>query len=310
MKIIYFGSDEFGIPSLEELKKRDVLLGTVTAPDRPKGRGLKTSCTAVKKWAIQNNIPVHQPETLSDKMFIDTLKVLEPELIILISYGKILPPPVIRIPSVAAINLHPSLLPKYRGAAPMEWTLINGEKETGITVITIKDKIDTGNIIMQKKVVIDETDDIFSLKKRLSETSSGVLIESIEEIKRGIRPAPQRGNPSYARKLTKEDGLIRWEKTASEIHNLIRGTKEWPGAYTYINGRYLKIFHSIPGMEWGEKGAKTGEVIKTDRDSIYVACGEGILQIDEVQMEGKKRMPVSEFLKGYRIKTGDRFFSS
>ncbi|MBN1445845.1 MAG: methionyl-tRNA formyltransferase [Candidatus Omnitrophica bacterium] len=306
-EILYFGSDSFGIPSLEELKKHSRLLGIVTSPDRPKGRGLKISCTPVKEWALKNNIPVYQPESLSGRDFADSLKNLKPELIVLISYGKILPCSVLEIPSAAAINVHPSLLPKYRGAAPMEWALINGEEETGITVMNMHCKMDAGGIIMQKKTAVDGKDDIFTLKSRLSSIAPDILIESIRLIKKGAAPSPQEGTPTYARKLTKEDGLIRWNKTAAEIYNLIRGTKEWPGAYTYINGKYLKIFHAEPGTECGTCG-EPGEIANTGKDFICVACGgDTFLKIMEVQIEGKKRMPVREFLKGHKIITGDSF---
>lgn len=302
MRIIYFGSDAFGIPSLSALKKKHTIAGVVTTPDMPKGRGLKLSHTEVKDWAIKNDTPVFQPECLSDEKFNALIKNINPELIVLISYGKILPLPILKAASVAAINIHPSLLPKYRGAAPMEWALINGEQKTGITVITMYGSIDTGDIILQKEVPIDDNDDIFSLKRKLSEISPEVLMESLQRLEKGISPVPQKGTPSYARKLTREDGLINWNKTATEIHNLIRGVKEWPGAYTYLNNKYLKIFNSIPEIEGGVHG-DPGEVLgdKKDKDSIYVACGKGILKITEVQVEGKKRMPVSEFLKGHKI---------
>ncbi len=313
-EIIYFGSDSFGIPSLEELKKHFRLLGIVTSPDRPKGRGLKISCTPVKEWALKNNITVYQPESPRERDFIESLKKLKPEFIVLISYGKMLPCSVLEIPSAAAINVHPSLLPKYRGAAPMEWALINGEKETGITVMAMHCKMDAGGIIMQKKIAVDGKDDIFTLKNRLSSIAPEMLIESIGLIKKGAAPAPQEGIPTYARKLTKEDGLIRWNKTSAEIYNLIRGTKEWPGAYTYINAKYLKIFTAEPLssspshpnlLPQGEK--QQGEIVNADKNFIYAACSAGILKISEVQIEGKKRMPVSEFLKGCKIRTGDRF---
>ena len=314
MRIIYFGSDCFGTPSLQELKEKHTVAGVVTAPDRPRGRGLKLACTEVKYWAVKNDIPVYQPECPSSGEFRKILKNLKPELIVLISYGKILPVSILETASLAAINVHPSLLPEYRGAAPMEWALINGEKKTGITVIRMQGRMDTGDIITQKEVPIDDGEDIFSLKKKLSEISPGILAESIGKLRAGIAPVPQKGVPSYARKLVKEDGLIRWEKSAPEIHNIVRGTKEWPGAYTYLNGKYLKIFNSIPGskpgMEWGIKNVEPGEVAGVDRESILVACGEGVLKITEVQMEGKKRMPVSEFLKGHRIQHGDRLLET
>ena len=305
MDIIYFGSDAFGIPSLEELKKKHQILCVITAPDRPAKRGMKLSSTPVKIWALENNIPVYQPEDISDRNFIETLKGLSPEIIVLISYGKILPEAIIDIPSYGAINLHPSLLPKYRGAAPVEWALINGEKETGITVITIKDKVDTGEIIKQQKVPVDETDDIFSLRKRLSEIAPSILIESIDNIKKGVKPYPQKGIPTYARRLKKEDGLIRWNKKAIEIYNLIRGAKEWPGSYTYLDGKYIKIYGAYP--IYGQKKGEPGEVIDINGVCIYVACGEGIIKITELQMEGRKRMDTSEFLKGHPVNVGSIF---
>ncbi|MCM8760347.1 MAG: methionyl-tRNA formyltransferase [Candidatus Omnitrophica bacterium] len=305
MKIIYFGSDAFGIPSLEELRKKYNLICVVTSPDRPSGRGMKISPTPVKIWATKNNIPLYQPEDISDRNFIETLKEISPELIVLISYGKILPQAVINIPSLGAINVHPSLLPKYRGAAPMEWALINGEKETGISIITIKDKVDTGEIIKQKQVPIGDTDDIFTLKKRLSEIAPPILVESIEDIRNGVQPKPQEGTPGYARRLKKEDGLIRWRKGAIDIYNLIRGIKEWPGAYTYLNGNYIKIYTAFPISD--KKTGRPGEVVNIDHSYIYVACGKGTIKIKELQMEGKRRMSVSEFLNGHSLKAGDIF---
>ncbi|MCM8820345.1 MAG: methionyl-tRNA formyltransferase [Candidatus Omnitrophica bacterium] len=305
MKIIYFGSDAFGIPSLEELKKKYNLVCVITAPDRPGGRGMKISSTPVKIWATKNNIPVYQPEDISESDFIKNLKELSPEFIVLISYGKILPKEIIEIPSLGAINVHPSLLPKYRGAAPMEWALINGEKETGITVITIKDKVDTGEIIKQQKVFIDEKDDIFSLKERLSRIAPSILLESLKDIKNGVQTQPQYGTPSYARRLKKEDGLIKWKKSAIEVYNLIRGIKEWPGAYTYLNEKYIKIYTAFPTLD--QKTGRPGEIVGIDHLCIYVACGEGVIRIKELQMEGKRRMSVSEFLNGHPLKIGDTF---
>lgn len=305
MKIIYFGSDAFGIPSLELLKKNHDILCVITAPDRPSGRGMKLSATPIKIWALKNNVPVYQPEDISDSNFMETLEKLSPELIVLISYGKILPEKIINIPSIEAINVHPSLLPKYRGAAPMEWALINGEKETGITVITIKKGVDTGDIIKQEKIPVYETDDIFSLKERLAEIASTLLLEGIEYIKNGVQPQPQQGTPTYARRLKKEDGLINWKKSATEIYNLIRGVKEWPGAYTYLDGKYIKIYGAVPVSEFPE--GNPGEIVNIDRSYISVACGEGILKITELQMEGKKRMSVAEFINGHPLKTGMTF---
>lgn len=304
MKIIFFGSDEFGIPSLNKLKEKYILTGVVTAPDRPKGRGLKLLPTVIKKWAEENNIPVYTPENLDDE-FISLIKSLKPDLIVLISYGKKLPPEILKVPKLCAINLHPSLLPKYRGAAPVEWALINGEKETGITTITMEKKIDSGEIILQKKFPVLPDDNAITLKKRLSLASPDILIESIEKIKKGEKTEKQKGKPSYARKLKKEDGKIDWRKKAVEIHNLIRGVVEWPTAFTFIEtekGRkMIKIFKSEPGKENGKWG-KEGEIIETGDDFIEVACGEGTLKIKVLQIEGKKKMGTDEFLRGYKLR--------
>lgn len=305
MKIIYFGSDTFGIPSLERLKRKHSLMCVVTAPDRPSGRGMKISATPVKTWALENRIPVHQPENIADANFIETLNNLSPDLIILISYGKILSKAIINLPSLKAINVHPSLLPKYRGAAPIEWALINGEQETGITVITIKNKVDTGDIIKQKKVIVNENDDIRSLKQRLSKLAPSLLIESIKDVEKGIQPLPQQGTPTYARRLQKKDGLIKWSQSAIEIYNLVRGLKEWPGTYTFLNGKYIKIYGAYPAQE--DSNQTPGEVVNLDKSYLYVACGKGILKINKIQMEGKKLMSISEFLRGHPIEKGSTF---
>jgi len=311
MKIIFFGSDEFGIPSLNELKKNFDLLAVVTAPDKPKGRGLKLLPTPVKKWAEENSIPVFTPE-IFDNDFIFRLKSLNSDLIVLISYGKKLPPEIIEIPELCSINIHPSLLPKYRGAAPIEWALINGEKETGITVIKMSEKIDTGEIILQKKFPVFSDDDAISLKRRLSNASGEILIDAIEKIKKGTKGRKQEGKPSYARKLKKEDGRIKWDRKVTEIHNLIRGVVEWPTAFTYIETekgkKLIKIFKSEIGKEKGKFG-KGGEIIEIGDDFIEVACGEGTIKIKEIQIEGKKRMETSEFLKGHKIKPHSFFVS-
>jgi len=311
MKVIFFGSDEFGIPSLCEIKKNFDLLAVVTAPDKPKGRGLKLLPTPVKKWAEENSINVFTPE-IFDYDFISRLKSLNPDLIVLISYGKKLPFEIIKIPRLCCLNLHPSLLPKYRGAAPIEWTLINGEKETGITVIKMNEKIDEGEIILQKKFPVLPDDDAITLKNRLSIASGEILIDAIEKIKKGEKGIKQKGKPSYARKLKKEDGKIIWSKKAIEIYNLIRGVVEWPTAFTYIETekgkKLIKIFKSEIGKE-KEKSGKGGEIIEIGNDFIEVACGEGTIKIKEIQIEGKRKMKTSEFLRGHKINPHSFFVS-
>lgn len=310
MKILYFGSDSFGIPCLDAIFKNHEIAGVVTSPDKPSGRGMKISSTPAKRWAERNKIETYQPLTL-DGAFLEHIKKLEIDLIILISYGKKLPPDIIKIPKLAPVNVHPSLLPKYRGAAPIEWALIKGEKETGVTIITMSKDIDKGDILARETVIIEEKDDIFSLKEKLSLIASKMLPETIARIgSEGIRANPQRGTPSYARKLKKTDGLIDWSKTALEIHNLIRGLKEWPGTYTYLKNKYIKIFRSELISKQTGKKEKPGEILCAgDENLIEVACGKGALKITELQMEGKKKMKSSEFLKGFRIPAGAAFAS-
>ncbi|MCS7180029.1 MAG: methionyl-tRNA formyltransferase [bacterium] len=302
MKIIFFGSDIFGLPCLEVLKRKYNLVAIVTIPDKPKGRGLKMSPTPVKEWGFVNNIEVLTPVNF-DNEFINKIKKISPHFIVVISYGKILPISIIEIPKIACINLHPSLLPKYRGPAPIEWAIINGETKTGITTIKMNEKVDEGEIILQKEIEILPSDNVITLKNKLSQLAPEVLIESIEILLKENRTYPQIGIPSYAPKLKKEDGLINWEKDAEKIHNLIKGIMIWPTAYTYLNQNSTKKLVKIFKTEIGEKEkvlGKPGEIIKIEKDYIEVSCGRGSLKIKELQIEGKKRMSVSQFLCGYR----------
>jgi len=302
MRIIFLGSDIFGLCCIENLKRNYQIVGVITSSDKPKGRGLKISPTPIKEWAQMNGIEVFQPEVFDDD-FLKKIEKLSPDLIVLVSYGKILPSSLINIPKIASINVHPSLLPKYRGPAPIEWALINGETKTGVTIIKMDEKIDTGEIIIQKEVEILPIDNAFTLKNKLSQIAADVLIEGIEIIKNNGKTYPQKGTPSYAPKLKKEDGLIKWENPSEKIHNLVRGVAIWPTAYTYIitnsTKKLIKIYKTEIGEIEGNFGTP-GEIIKIENEYIEVACGNGTLRIKELQIEGKKRMNVSQFLCGYR----------
>ena len=307
MKILYFGCDSFGIPSLGKLSASHEITAVVTSPDKPAGRGMKVCSGIVKKWARSAGVKVLQPEKLDGK-FAEVLKPMEIDLILLVSYGKKLPASILGIPSFAPINVHPSLLPAYRGAAPMEWALINGEKETGITVITMSREIDKGCILASERTPIGENDDIFELKERLAAISARLLPRVIREIGEGrAKAVPQEGRPSYTRKLTRKDGLIDWQKSCEGIHNLIRGVKEWPGAYTFLpdhaGSRCLKIFSSEKNRLDGRCG-NPGEIISVSDRTLEVSCGHGSIFIKEVQVEGKKKIMAGDFARGYRIKAG------
>lgn len=305
MRIVFFGSDEFGLPSLEELRKEHALLAVVTAPDRPKGRGHKIGCTPVKEWAGQHSIPVLQPEKL-DQKFVQSLQEINPQLIVLISYGLILPAAVVNLPPLGAINLHPSLLPKYRGAAPIEWALINGETETGITIIKMNTGIDRGGILLQEKVPVSDSDNTLTLKKKLAELAPGLLLRVTEKLPE-LKPLPQEGKTSCAPKLQKELGRIDWRNSSLQIHNLIRALIEWPGAYTHLatpkGMKYLKILAACADERTGRFG-QPGEVIETTSDCIRVACGQGTLKVVRLQLAGKNVLPAREFLAGNPINPG------
>ncbi len=234
------------------------------------------------------------------------LKELEPDFIVLAAYGKILPRQVLQVAKIAALNVHPSLLPLYRGPAPMEWALLDGQKETGVTIIVMDEQLDSGNIIAQQKLTIELEDDIFSLKARLMEIAGSLLPKALEKILAGEKPGPQTGIPTYARRLVKKDGLINWSNPATRIHNQIRALAEWPVAYTYLplagRSRYLRIRKSqIVSCE--DKQGQPGQILKTD-GQVLVACGKGTLNLLQLQLEGRKNLPVKEFLRGTPVACG------
>lgn len=298
MKIIFMGTPEFAVPSLNRLyESRHELIAIVTAPDKERGRGQKVSFTPVKVFASEHNIPVLQPEKLKDKIFIQELKNYGADLFVIVAF-RILPLEVFTIPSKGSFNLHGSLLPKYRGAAPIQWAIINGEKVTGLTTFALAEKVDTGNIYYQEKVEIKDDDNFGTLHDRMSELGAEVIIKTVEMIESGnfILKEQDSKLSSPAPKITKEIQQINWNKTASEIHNLIRGLSPYPGAFFYDSDKLIKIYGSNPS----ELKLKPGELRHT-KTELYIGCGQGSLQIFELQQEGKKKMNVEEFLRGYRF---------
>ncbi|MCM8768895.1 MAG: methionyl-tRNA formyltransferase [Candidatus Omnitrophica bacterium] len=277
----------------------------ITAPDRPAGRGYKLSETPVKQYARQHSLPVFQPESL-DETLIQTVSRLDADFIVLVAYGKILPERLIRCARLAALNVHPSLLPSYRGAAPMEWALLNGEKETGITVISLERKLDSGGILTQKVVPVTIEDDIFSLRTKLMQIAPPLLLEAIQKVLSGERPKRQEGKVSYAPRLSKAHGEINWNNSAWRIYNQIRALADWPVAYTFLPlTKTRKIFRIKKASLISLSGThgKPGEVLETEKN-LMVACGEGIICPVLVQLEGKKLLPTLEFLKGIRLPAG------
>jgi methionyl-tRNA formyltransferase len=301
MKIVFFGSSDFGIPCLEYLVAKHVLCAVVTSPDRPKGRHLRILPGPVKTWALAHGVKTFAPSHLDAPDTFHLLSSFAPDFFVIASYGRIIPESLLRIPAFGGLNVHPSLLPKFRGPAPMEWTLIMGENITGISIIIVEKGVDTGNIIIQKEMPIKPDDDLISLKLKLAAIAPEALDQAIEERIRGFKGVPQSGLPSYARKLTKEDGHINWKRSSVEIANLVRGVVAWPGAFSRIHTphgtKLLKIRRASVAQTHGSYG-QPGTIVSLEPD-IVVACGDGLLRIEQLQIEGKKELAAKEFLHGY-----------
>ena len=303
------GTPEFAAPSLKTLiAAGEDVAAVVTQPDKPKGRGKHLSPPPVKELALKYNIPVLQPEKIRDEAFINIIQKLRPDIIVVIAYGKILPKAILDIPPKGCINVHASLLPKYRGAAPINWAIINGEKETGITTMLMDEGMDTGDILLTERVEIQDNDTTDSVYEKLKDIGANLLIKTISGLKKGMGRTIDQDDSyaTYAPMLKKEDGRIDWAIKPEEIRNLIRGMYPWPGAYTRWEGKQLKIFKAQVASE-ERTSEEPGVIIKTSTDGIYVATGAGILLITELQPENKSKMSASEFIKGYKIGKGQIF---
>lgn len=303
-KIVFFGTPEFAIPPLEGIFEKENLLAVVTQPERPKGRGLKLSASPVKIWAQKKGIPVLEPKTLKEENFIIKLKELFPELIVVCAYGKILPKVILEIPKYGCWNIHASLLPKYRGASPINWALLNGEKKTGITIFLMEEGLDTGPILLQKEIPILDEDTALELSQKLSYLAKESILEAIElHKKKQLTPFLQKDEDvSYAPLLKKEDGFFTFEEPALIIERKVRALLPWPSAYTYYKNKLIKIFSAkaIPL----EKEEKPGVILKIDKEGILVATSQGAILLKEVQMEGKRKISAYQFACGQRLKIG------
>lgn len=304
-RIIFMGTPEFAVPCLKALiESGQDVIAVVTQPDKPKGRGKHLTSPPVKELALKCDIPVLQPEKIKDEPFVNALKNLCPDVIAVVAYGKILPKAVLDMPPLGCINVHASLLPKYRGAAPINRAIINGEKETGITTMLMDEGMDTGDMLLTERVEIKDDDTAASLRDRLKHIGAELLIRTIKGIESGVvQPIKQDDSQAtYAPMLKKEDGRIDWTLKAEEIRNLIRGLNPWPGAYTRWEGKQIKIFKGerVKGQGSGVK-EEPGTIINVSADGICVAAGKDALLITELQPENKNKMSASEFIKGYRI---------
>ncbi len=299
MKIVFFGTPEFAIPSLKKIiDSKHEVKAVVTAPDKERGRGRKVSYTPVKELALQNHIDVLQPENLSDEDFYDGLKSINADLFVVVAF-RILPEKVFNMPKFGSFNLHGSLLPKYRGAAPIQWALINGDNETGVTTFFLQKKVDTGNLILSKKIDIGEGDDFQSLHDRMSVLGADAVIETIGLIENGnvnIKPQDE-SLATPAPKITKEICEIDWTKSALDIRNLVRGLSPVPGAFFIKNNKQYKVFNcSIEKTQ----DLQPGEFSET-KNELFAGTGTTNLRILEIQLEGRKRISAEEFLRGYSL---------
>lgn len=305
MRIVFMGTPEFAVPSLCRLcaDGHDVC-AVFTQPDKPKNRGMKFIPTPVKAAAMELGLPVHQPESVKDQAVIDQIRALKPELLAVAAYGKLLPEALLTIPSTAAINVHSSLLPKYRGAAPINWAILSGERETGVTIQHLSRELDAGDIVLAKSTPIGETEDAGQLYTRLSELGAEALSEAVAALSNGTASrTPQTGDPGpYAAMLTKEMSPVDWTRSAGDIYNQIRGLIPWPAATTdVINGEPIKLW----GAQVVEKrtDAFPGMIIAAGKQGIDITCGDGLtLRILVLQAPGGKRMSAADYLLGHPVK--------
>jgi methionyl-tRNA formyltransferase len=301
------GTPEPAAATLERLMEGpDPIAGVVTQPDRPAGRGQKRVASPVHRLAKARGIPVAAPEKIRDPVFFKTLQDWKPQLIAVVAYGRILPPSILQLAPYGCLNVHYSLLPKYRGAAPAAWTIINGERSGGVTTMQLVEKMDAGPIYLQEEVPLAADETTGSLQTKLTPIGARLLLETIRGMKEGtLRPRAQDdAHVSFAPMIKKEDGLIEWSRPALELERRARGFDPWPGSYTYLHGKFLKV-HRAKIMSSELRGSP-GDIIKADHDGFWVATGSGVIGLEEVQLENKKRMPGVEFIRGARIKTGDR----
>ena len=306
MKVIFMGTPDFAAASLEALiGSEHEILAVVTQPDKPKGRKGELTPPPVKTIAVENGIKVYQPVKVREPEFVEIIRDYKPDVIVVIAFGQIIPESILEIPQYGCVNIHGSLLPKYRGAAPIQWAVLDGEKESGVTSMLMDKGIDTGDMLLKRSIKLAEDETSGSLFDKLMALGAETLIETLEGLEKGsITPEKQGDSPTdYAKMLTKEMGLIDFTRTAAELDCFVRGMNPWPSAYTTLDGKTLKIWRAKPVAEKG----KTGSVLRVGKDSFIVGCGENALEIFEVQLEGKKRMSAGDFLKGTHIEAGKEF---
>lgn len=308
MRVVFMGTPDFSVGTLKALAAAGhEIVGVVSQPDKPKGRGKNLQPTPVKEAAMELGLPVYQPKKVRDPEFLEVLKELNPEVIVVVAFGQLIPKSILELAPYGCINVHASLLPKYRGAAPIQWAVIDGEAETGVTIMRMDEGLDTGDMISKVTVPVlaDETGG--SLFDKLSEAGAKLLVETLRSLEDGtavFEKQPEESPTAYAGMIKKSMGDLDWTRPAEELERLIRGLNPWPSAYTKMDGKTLKIWKAQVLEEEREEDHMPGTILLTDQQEFMVQTGKGILKITELQLEGKKRMDTSSFLRGYHLEGG------
>lgn len=307
LRIIFMGTPEFAIPSLAILVQHQFnVVAVITAPDKPQGRGQKLGASPVKEFAVQHNIPVLQPTNLKSPEFITELKSYQANLQVVVAF-RMLPEAVWAMPAIGTFNLHASLLPQYRGAAPINWAIINGEKETGVTTFFLKHEIDTGSIVFQEKETIHPLDDVGMLYERLMKKGANLVLKTVQAIEKDSYPnEPQResGELKHAPKIFKETCAINWNQTSEQVYNFVRGLSPYPSAWTTLNNKPYKVFKIHQSQFINQKSQMPGDFETDNKTYLYIKTLDGYISIDEFQPEGKKRMKIDEFFRGNQLVVG------
>lgn len=307
IRIVYMGTPDFAVEPLEAIIKAGYEVATVvTQPDKQKGRGKEVKMTPVKECALRHGIPVFQPVKIKEPEAVAELEKYQADLFVVAAFGQLLSEEILNMPEYGCINIHASLLPAYRGAAPIQWAVLNGEKESGVTIMQMDKGLDTGDMLLKRSVELSPKETGDSLHDKLMHLGAELIVEALPKLEKGeLVPEKQKDElSSYAKKLTKAMGQIDWSKDAVSLERWIRGLNSWPSAYTFFGGKTLKIWEAQVAEENGAQKAEPGQVVSVSREGFTVACGQGALQILSLQLEGKKRVLTREFLLGYQVEPG------
>ena len=309
MRVVFMGTPDFAVGTLEALlQSRHQVVAVVTQPDKPKGRGKAMQFTPVKEVAVREEIPVLQPKKVREPEVVEEIRQFHPDVIVVVAFGQLIPKAILDMPQYGCVNVHASLLPKYRGAAPIQWAVIDGEEKSGVTTMQMDEGLDTGDMLLTEEVVLDPQETGGSLFDKLSEVGAGLLLKTLDDLEAGnIHPQkqPAESTTAYAAMLTKKMGEIDWTQSAVQIERLVRGLNPWPSAYTHLGQKTLKIWRAAVRTSMKQE-KEPGTVILIDKKHFGVQTGDGMLEILELQLEGKKRMDADAFLRGYQMEDGTK----